>query len=156
MKRELKTLRIACGVQRLDDPCKYAIYIPAALSISVCNVCFELQYEMKIQAKQKTPRDRARTELLLVNIFVFVRACSHLRMSISVSNIPRSSRVLLSIAICLKIIIMHLNARSLLKNLDQLNLLLLNLKKSFSVLGMSETYRVCFRACKYHRLQFCL
>ena len=36
--------------------------------------------------------------------------------------------------------ILHLNARSLLKNLDQLNLLLKNLNRSFSVLGVSETW----------------
>ena len=36
--------------------------------------------------------------------------------------------------------IMHLNARSLLKNLDQLNLMLGNLKKSFAVIGISETW----------------
>jgi len=36
--------------------------------------------------------------------------------------------------------ILHLNARSLLKNLDQLNLLLLNLERSFSVLDVSETW----------------
>ena len=36
--------------------------------------------------------------------------------------------------------IMHLNARSLLKNLDQLNLMLGSLKKSFSVIGISETW----------------
>jgi len=37
---------------------------------------------------------------------------------------------------------LHLNARSLLKNLDQLNLLLKNLKRSFSVLGVSETWLI--------------
>ena len=36
--------------------------------------------------------------------------------------------------------IMHLNARSLLKNLDQLNLILKNLNRTFSVLGVSETW----------------
>ena len=36
--------------------------------------------------------------------------------------------------------ILHLSARSLLKNLDQLNLLLKNLNRSFSVLGVSETW----------------
>ena len=36
---------------------------------------------------------------------------------------------------------MHLNARSLLKNLDQLNLMLGSLKKTFSVIGISETWR---------------
>ena len=36
--------------------------------------------------------------------------------------------------------IMHLNARSLLKDLDQLNLMLGSLKKSFSVIGISETW----------------
>ena len=55
--------------------------------------------------------------------------------------------------------IMHLNARSLLKNLDQLNFILKNLKRAFSVLGVSETWLTdstdC-RACKYPRIQFCL
>ena len=36
--------------------------------------------------------------------------------------------------------VMHLNARSLVKNLDQLNLMLGSLKKSFSVIGISETW----------------
>ena len=36
--------------------------------------------------------------------------------------------------------IIHLNARSLLKNLDQLNLMLGSLKKPFSVIGISETW----------------
>jgi len=37
--------------------------------------------------------------------------------------------------------ILHLNARSLLRNLDQLNLLLFkNLKRLFSGLGVSETW----------------
>ena len=36
--------------------------------------------------------------------------------------------------------VMHLNARSLLKNLDQLNLMLGSFKKSFSVIGFSETW----------------
>ena len=36
--------------------------------------------------------------------------------------------------------LLHLNAHSLLKNLDQLNLLLKNLNRSFSVLGVSETW----------------
>ena len=36
--------------------------------------------------------------------------------------------------------IIHLNARSLLKNLDQLNLMLGSLKKPFSVIGFSETW----------------
>ena len=36
--------------------------------------------------------------------------------------------------------ILHLNARSLLKNLDQLNLILKNLNRAFSVLGVSETW----------------
>ena len=36
--------------------------------------------------------------------------------------------------------ILHLNARSLLKNLDQLNFILKNLKRVFSVLGVSETW----------------
>ena len=36
--------------------------------------------------------------------------------------------------------IMHLNARSLLKNLDQLNVILKNLNRTFSVLGVSETW----------------
>lgn len=36
--------------------------------------------------------------------------------------------------------ILHLNARSLLKNLDQLNLILKNLKRAFSVVGVSETW----------------
>ena len=35
---------------------------------------------------------------------------------------------------------MHLNARSLMKNLDQLNLMLGSFKKSFSVIGISETW----------------
>lgn len=34
--------------------------------------------------------------------------------------------------------ILHLNVRTLLKNLEQLNLLLKSLKGSFSVLGVSE------------------
>ena len=33
---------------------------------------------------------------------------------------------------------MHLNARSLLKNLDQLNLMLGSLNKSFSVIGIQK------------------
>ena len=36
--------------------------------------------------------------------------------------------------------VMHLNARSLPKNLDQLNLMLGSLKKSFAVIGISETW----------------
>ena len=36
--------------------------------------------------------------------------------------------------------VMHLNARSLLKNLDKLNLMLGSFKKSFSVIGISETW----------------
>ena len=36
--------------------------------------------------------------------------------------------------------ILHFSARSLLKNLNQLSLLLKNLKRSFSVLGVSETW----------------
>ena len=36
--------------------------------------------------------------------------------------------------------IIHLNARSLLKDLDQLNLMLGSLKKTFSVIGISETW----------------
>ena len=36
--------------------------------------------------------------------------------------------------------IIHLNARSLLKNLDQLNLMLGSLKKTFSVISISETW----------------
>ena len=36
--------------------------------------------------------------------------------------------------------IIHLNARSLLKNLDQLNLMFGSLKKLFSVIGISETW----------------
>ena len=36
--------------------------------------------------------------------------------------------------------IIHLNARSLLKNLDQLNLILGSLKKPFSEIGISETW----------------
>ena len=36
--------------------------------------------------------------------------------------------------------IIHLNARSLLKNLDQLNLMFGSLKKPFSVIGISETW----------------
>ena len=35
---------------------------------------------------------------------------------------------------------MHLNARSLLKNIDQLNLMLGSFKKSFSVIVISETW----------------
>ena len=36
--------------------------------------------------------------------------------------------------------IIHLNDRSLLKNLDQLNSMLRSLKKPFSVIGISETW----------------
>ena len=36
--------------------------------------------------------------------------------------------------------IIHLNARSLLKNLDKLNQMLRNFKKPFSVIGVSETW----------------
>ena len=36
--------------------------------------------------------------------------------------------------------ILHLNARCLLKNLDQLHLILKNLNRAFSVLGVSETW----------------
>ena len=35
---------------------------------------------------------------------------------------------------------MHSNARSLLANFDKFNLILANLKKSFSVIGVSETW----------------
>jgi len=36
--------------------------------------------------------------------------------------------------------VMHLNAHSLQKSLDQLNLIFESLKKSFSVIGISETW----------------
>ena len=36
--------------------------------------------------------------------------------------------------------ILQLNARSLLKNIDQLNFILKNLKRALSVLGVSETW----------------
>ena len=36
--------------------------------------------------------------------------------------------------------ILHWNARSLFKNLDQLNLILKSLNRAFSVLGVSETW----------------
>ena len=42
--------------------------------------------------------------------------------------------------------VMHLNARSLVKNLDKLNLMLGSLKKSFSVIGISETWLTDYTA----------
>ena len=57
--------------------------------------------------------------------------------------------------------ILHLNARSLPKNLDQLNLMLKNIQRPFSVLGVSETWLTdstseLVSIVKYHRVQFCL
>lgn len=61
-------MKFASGVQRLIDPCRETVYVPAAFSSSVCNVFLELLYERKIKAKKKNATKRAIIDVLVGNV----------------------------------------------------------------------------------------